>query len=48
MPQAVRDKFTQRLAEYLRNAQGAHPVEGPVRLDIADEATGQVMASVAP
>jgi len=48
MPPAVREKFTGRLADELRSAAGAHPVDGPVRVEIADVATGTVMATVAP
>ena len=48
MPPAVREKFTGRLADELRSAAGAHPVDGPVRIEIADVATGSVMATVAP
>jgi tetratricopeptide (TPR) repeat protein len=48
MPPAVREKFTGRLANELRSAAGAHPVDGPVRVEIADLATGTVMATVAP
>jgi cytochrome c-type biogenesis protein CcmH/NrfG len=48
MPPEVREKFTGRLAEQLRTAQAAHPVEGPVRIEIADAADGSVMATVTP
>jgi cytochrome c-type biogenesis protein CcmH/NrfG len=48
MPPAVRDKFTARLADELRGAAGSHPVDGPVRVEIADVATGSVMATVTP
>src|SRR5947209_8256547 len=48
MPPAVREKFTGRLADELRSAAGAHPVDGPVRVEIADLATGTVMVAVAP
>jgi hypothetical protein len=44
----VRDKFTDRLAQQLRTAQAAHPVDGPVRVEIADAGDGSVMATVAP
>jgi len=48
MPPAVRDKFTARLAAELRSAAGAHPVDGPVRVEIADLASGTIMATVSP
>jgi tetratricopeptide (TPR) repeat protein len=48
MPADVREKFTKRLAQEVRSAQGAHPVEGPVRLELADETSGKVMATVSP
>jgi len=48
MPPEVREKFTGRLAEQLRTAEAAHPVEGPVRVEIADAADGSVMATVTP
>ena len=48
MPQEVRDKFTARLQEEIRTSQGAHPVEGPVRVEIADAASGKVMATITP
>ena len=48
MPPAVRDKFTTRLAEQLRQAQTAHRVDGSVRMDIADASSGTVMATVTP
>jgi len=48
MPPAVREKFTGRLADELRSAAGAHPVDGAVRVEIADLATGTVMVTVAP
>lgn len=48
MPAEVRDKFTARLREEIRTAQGAHPVEGSVRVEIADAASGRVMATIAP
>ena len=43
-PGAERD----RLAEQLRTVEAAHPVEGPVRVEIADAADGSVMATVTP
>jgi tetratricopeptide (TPR) repeat protein len=48
MPPEVRDKFKDRLAQQLRTAQAAHPVDGPVRVEIADAGDGSVMATVAP
>jgi cytochrome c-type biogenesis protein CcmH/NrfG len=48
MPPAVRDKFTGRLADQLRQAQAANPVTGTVRLQIADASSGDVMATVTP
>src|SRR6266566_1286395 len=48
MPPAVREKFIGRLADELRSAAGAHPVDGAVRVEIADLATGTVMVTVAP
>jgi Flp pilus assembly protein TadD len=48
MPADVRDKFTARLAQEVRTAQQAHPVDGAVRLEIADAGSGTVMASVVP
>jgi len=48
MPPAVRDKFTGRLADQLRQAQAANPVSGTVRLEIADASSGAVMATVTP
>jgi cytochrome c-type biogenesis protein CcmH/NrfG len=48
MPPAVREKFKTRLAETLRNAEGSHPVDGPVRLEIADAASGRVMETITP
>ena len=48
MPAAVREKFTTHLAEMLRTAAGAHPTTGPVQMEVADAASGTVMATVAP
>src|SRR5205809_535324 len=48
MPAAVREKFTGHLGDELRNAAAAHPVGGPVRVEIADVATGTVMATITP
>ncbi len=48
MPPEVRDKFTTRLREEIRTAKGAHPVDGPVRVEVADDASGKVMATIAP
>jgi Flp pilus assembly protein TadD len=48
MPEAVRDKFTGRLQDQLRTAREAHPVDGAVRMEIADAGSGKVMATLAP
>jgi tetratricopeptide (TPR) repeat protein len=48
MPPEVREKFLGRLGQQLRTAEGAHPVKGPIRLDIADASSGTVMATVTP
>jgi hypothetical protein len=48
MPPEVRSKFASRLGESLRGARTAHTVEEPVRLEIADVATGRVMETVTP
>lgn len=48
MPDDVRTKFTDRLSEQLRSARSAHPVDGTVRVDIADASSGAVMATVTP
>ena len=48
MPPAVREKFTGRLGGELRSAAEAHPVDGAVRVEIADVASGSVMATVTP
>jgi len=48
MPSEVRDKFTARLEGQLRDARNAHPVDGAVRVDIADAGSGKVMATLAP
>jgi hypothetical protein len=48
MPAAVRDKFTSHMGEELRTAQTANPVEGPVRMEIADASSGNVMATLTP
>ncbi|MCW5890649.1 MAG: tetratricopeptide repeat protein [bacterium] len=47
MPQEVRDRFTARLAADVRTAVAAHPTEG-VKLDLVDQGSGGVMASIAP
>jgi tetratricopeptide (TPR) repeat protein len=48
MPSEVRDKFTARLEGQLRDARNAHPVDGAVRVDIADAGSGKVMATLSP
>jgi cytochrome c-type biogenesis protein CcmH/NrfG len=48
MPEEVRGKFTSRLQQELRTAEGAHPVDGPVKLEIADAGSGSVMATITP
>jgi Flp pilus assembly protein TadD len=48
MPPAVREKFLAHVADQLKSAAGATPVEGPIKLDIADAASGSVMATVTP
>lgn len=48
MPPAVREKFTSRLSEQLRQAQKDNAVDGAVTLEIADATSGSVMATVTP
>ena len=48
MPPAVREKFTSRLAEQLRQAQKDNAVDGAVTMEIADATSGAVMATVTP
>lgn len=48
MPPAVREKFAARLAEEMRTAQGTYGVTDPVRVELADAASGAVMATVTP
>jgi cytochrome c-type biogenesis protein CcmH/NrfG len=48
MPDGVREKFLGRLGQELRTASGAHPVQGPVSLEIADASSGDVMATAKP
>lgn len=48
MPEAVKQKFTQRLSDALRDAAKANPPGGTVKVDIADAASGDVMATVLP
>jgi hypothetical protein len=48
MPPAVREKFTGRLQDQLRTARDAHPVDGAVRMEIADAGSGKVMATLSP
>jgi len=46
MPPEVREKFTTRLAETLRNAAAANGVSGPAHVELADASSGTVMATV--
>jgi cytochrome c-type biogenesis protein CcmH/NrfG len=46
MPPEVREKFTTRLTETLRNAAAANGVSGPARVELADASSGTVMATV--
>lgn len=48
MPDAVRDKFTTRLADTLRDAAKTNPPGGTLQLEIADAGSGEVMATVTP
>ena len=48
MPDDVKQKFTGRLADVLRDAVKAHPPGDPVKVDIADASSGDVMATVVP
>jgi len=48
MPPPVRDKFTGRIADTLRQAAAAHAAEGEVKLEFADVESGSVMATVTP
>ena len=48
MPAAVRDKFTARLEDQLRTARSSHPVDGAIRVEIADAGSGNVMATLSP
>lgn len=48
MPDNVREKFTGRLSDALRSAKESHPVEGGVRMEIADASSGAVMATLTP
>ncbi len=48
MPPAVREKFAARLGQEIKAAQEAHRVAGPVRMEIADAATGVAMATITP
>lgn len=48
MPPPVRDKFTSRIADTLRDASAAQPVEGDVKLEFVDVESAKVMASVTP
>jgi Flp pilus assembly protein TadD len=48
MPEEVRGKFTDRLAQELRAASGENQPGGEVKLEIADAGAGSVMATVTP
>ena len=48
MPDEVKQKFTGRLADVLREAAKANPPGGTVKVDIADAGSGEVMATVVP
>jgi cytochrome c-type biogenesis protein CcmH/NrfG len=48
MPEMVKQKFTQKLSEALRDAAKANPPGGPVQVEIADSTSGEVMATVTP
>jgi cytochrome c-type biogenesis protein CcmH/NrfG len=48
MPDDVKQKFTSRLSDVLRDAVKANPPGGPVKVDIADAGSGEVMATVVP
>lgn len=48
MPSEVRDKFTARLEDQMRTARNAHPVDGTMRMEIADAGSGKVMATLSP
>jgi cytochrome c-type biogenesis protein CcmH/NrfG len=48
MPDAVRQKFATRLSDLLRDAAKANPPGAPVKIDIADAGSGEVMATVVP
>jgi cytochrome c-type biogenesis protein CcmH/NrfG len=46
MPPEVREKFTSRLTDTLRDAAAANGVTGPARVDLADVSSGAVMATI--
>jgi cytochrome c-type biogenesis protein CcmH/NrfG len=48
MPEPVKQKFTQRLSDALRDAAKSNPPGGTVQVEIADAASGEVMATVVP
>jgi cytochrome c-type biogenesis protein CcmH/NrfG len=48
MPDAVKEKFTTRLADTLRDAAKTNPPGGAIKLEIADVGSGEVMATVVP
>jgi cytochrome c-type biogenesis protein CcmH/NrfG len=48
MPDDVKQRFTGKLADALRDAAKANPPGDPVKVDIADAGSGDVMATVVP
>lgn len=48
MPEAVRQKFVERLAQELKSAADANRPDGDVKIEIADATAGTVMATVTP
>ena len=48
MPDAVKQKFTGRLADTLRDAAKANPPGGSPQLEITDAASGEVMSTIVP
>jgi cytochrome c-type biogenesis protein CcmH/NrfG len=47
MPEAVREKFTTRLTDALKELAGRHTASG-VRVDLVDQESGAVMATITP
>jgi tetratricopeptide (TPR) repeat protein len=48
MPDAVKEKFTTRVADTLREAAKANPPGTDIQLEIADAQSGEVMATIKP